>query len=151
MKTENESSLIKNISLIFTAIGLIVTLIYFIDFMVERKVSSVEFLNQVASRIRPSLIFDGNGSILADMGAGKVIRKIEIKNDEVLTNNYNIVITPIEHLNYPPIIESIDTFVYQQSSKRGTGNTWVYYLKNISSPSQKISTPKFRLEIIKPS
>ena len=86
-KIEHKSIFKENISWLFAAISFTFALIYFVNYMIDKKISNSEFINEVASRVRPALIFDANGSILADMGARKLINKIEIHKDTIFPSN----------------------------------------------------------------
>ena len=49
---------------------------YYIDVRIDSKINNADFLKKLGRSIRPSLIFDEKGSILADMGAVPFVTNI---------------------------------------------------------------------------
>lgn len=64
--------IVTGITIGITIIGTIGALIYgfpiYLENQIEKKILDPEFLNEVSSKVRPYVIFDGNGSILVDGG-----------------------------------------------------------------------------------
>ena len=48
-------------------VGFVFSVIIIVEVRVDQKINNPKFLMGLASKVRPALIFDGNGSILADM------------------------------------------------------------------------------------
>lgn len=136
----------------FTSIvGFVFLVIGIIEFRVNQKINSQKFLLELSSKVRPALIFNSNGSIEADMGANNLIKELKVTktpNKYKEFGNLHIVITPKKHLPYPPLLESIDNFEFDQKSFRGKSNEWIYELRLVVIPDTKV-LPLFRLEIIK--
>jgi hypothetical protein len=109
-----------------------------------------EMLREIASLVRPSLIFDHNGAIRTDSGATQFIKRIDVEMGKGEPNR--ILVSPTEHLNTPPILECLNDNFDIASSQTGKSD-WLFEL---SSPSYIVfeSSPErkewlFRLEIIR--
>ena len=143
----------KEKTLWFTSIvGFVFLIIGIIEVRVNQKINNPKFLLELSAKVQPALIFNANSSILADMGAEKLIKSINVikdKDKKFPWKTLRITITPQNHLSYPPLLESLDTYLYVQAVSRGKANDWVYFLKLDTCGSDENSAPKFRLEIIK--
>ena len=100
-------------------------LIAWIDDRIESTVSKPEFLSMLAAQVRPSAIFNGKGSILADMGAMQQIDRISVEYSNTLT----VVVYPKRHLSVAPIITSIDNPATLATAERGSGFSWIFTFK----------------------
>lgn len=124
---------------------------WYIDYRIDNKISHPEFRSSVARSIRPSVIFNENNSILADMGAMAFIDNINVdKHDRGLIT---ITVTPKKFIAVPPVLECLDALVEIAEIKRGTKYDLVYELKEVdflvmSSPGN-IKNVRFRLELLR--
>lgn len=110
---------------VLTAVACLFAINRYIDSKIEDKLESAEFINKVAQSMRPSVIFDLNGSILSDMGAMQYIE--DIKVDVKKPQRYDIIISPKEFLSVAPILECLDEQP-KMIIKRGKKFDWIYEL-----------------------
>ncbi len=137
--------------------GVIIVLIMFafgvedrIEKIVLDKLKDQDILREIASLVRPSIIFDHHGVKKSDSGADQYIESINVEMGDGEPNK--IIIFFKQHLNSTPILECInDNFVVTPT--RMKKSDWLFEL---SSPSYIVfeSSPKkkewlFRLEIIR--
>jgi hypothetical protein len=129
------------------------------------------FVSSLAKKLRPSLISDGNGSIIADMGACGLIVSISVTNDPSLKTELNnspisdggsydnlkqtqfpnrIVVTPKYHMPFAPLLEPLSPAQAFFDTRRGVGHQWIYEIRGgISYFMMKNPPPiRFRLEVI---
>ena len=137
---------------IFVTIVAIVTAIYgfirFIDWRVERKIHVEPFLRKIADSLRPTVIFDENGSILIDQGAMKIIEKIDVvcsAGDDNLPEE--IVIYPNRHLAHAPLLQGLEDEMLDLEIKRAKGYEWRYRLNYVSTVEAYTGKRRFRLEV----
>lgn len=120
-----------------------------IEKIVLEKLKDPVILKEVAYYLRPSMTFDQNGTILSDSGAGKFVKELKIVMGKYEPET--IILSPTEHLNAAPILESLNyTFTY--SAKRINSSDWQYSLRSpnyllIEGPGLKEWI--FRVEIIR--
>ena len=121
-----------------------------IEKRILEKLRTPEVLREIASLIRPSLIFDHNGSIRTDSGAGQFIENIQVEMGKDEPNK--IVISPTEHLNTQPILECLNYNFYITARRIGKSD-WLFELSSdnylISEGSPERKEWLFRLEIIR--
>ena len=127
----------------------------YIDSKIEDKLENPAFINKVAQSMRPSVIFDLNGSILSDMGAMQYIEDIKVDVKKPL--RYDIIISPKKFLSVAPILECLDEQP-KMIIKRGKKFDWIYELyEPMRITAEGPEPPKgaelmglrFRLEVIK--
>lgn len=134
-------------------IGIIISSFFFedrIEKIVLDKLKDQDILQQIASLVRPSIIFDHHGVIQSDSGAGQYIESINVDMGGGEPNK--ITISFKEHLNSAPILECINDN-FDVTPTRIKKSDWLFEL---SSPSYIVfeSSPEkkewlFRLEIIR--
>jgi len=124
----------------------------FVDYLVERKVKSDEFIQAVAANVRPFLVFDETEAILADKGAWQYIDKIEVTPGNAGEEPDAITVFPKIVLNVAPILESLDADFVINERRDGNMN-WTYELGSIDrlllESSATLTRWRFRLEIIR--
>ena len=163
MSDKKTTSTVKNVKDILLSIIAVVTVLatvvaglyacfVTIDKHIEEAVNNEQFIKKVSSHVRPYVIFNANISILAEGGAMQYIEDIKpIRNeDNKLTG---IIITPKEHLDIAPLLESLDE-EFAITSKRGNKFQWIYEMDSIDSLALEGSgvhsgINRFRIEIIK--
>lgn len=132
----------------------IVVGVFIVEDRIEKRISeklrAPEVLREIGSLIRPSLIFDHNGSIRTDSGAGQFVKKIQVEMGKDEPNK--IIISPTEHLNTQPILECVN-HNFDITARRIGKSDWLFelssptYLVTEGSPEKKKWL--FRLEIIR--
>ena len=145
-KSWHDHIIIKLIEIVI----LFIALDYYLDYKINNKYKEPQLMEQIASHIRPTLIFDQLGTIRSDGGAAQFVSKIEVDMEGGEPNR--IVISPTEHLNSAPIIQCIND-IFDAVPKQINKSDWLFEL---SSPNFIVfeSSPErkewlFRLEIIK--
>jgi hypothetical protein len=117
-KGDNESMAISDkphvLKRVYVIIGAVVFLFAayhgfnaYLDSRIESRITDPAFMRELARNVRPSVLFDERGSILADLGAMRFIDSIEVSKgtDEVWT----ITISLSEFLEVEPILEGVDS------------------------------------------
>lgn len=122
----------------------------YLDARVETRINNAEFLKKLARSVRPSLVFDEKGSIVADMGAVSFIDKISVTKNA--KNNLEIVVSPLEYLGVEPVLEALDGS-YTTTAERGQKFDWVFHVHGVhffvDGSGPKRDRERFRLEIIR--
>lgn len=119
----------------------------YIDSRIQQQIEDPAFLQKLGGELRPSVIFDSNGSILADQGAMHYIEDINVKrHDEIKFAAKSITISPKSFLAQAPLLTSIDQNNYIITSHRGKKYDWIYSTDLLAWSSD--TTSRFRLEII---
>jgi len=92
-------------SSVFIGLATIIGIIYgfgaYVDYRVDKKVQSEDFLRRLSDSVRPSCIFDEKGSVLVDMGAMNFIDSIELSSTNGLPEK--IIVHPKHYLANAPI------------------------------------------------
>ncbi|MGD9576772.1 MAG: hypothetical protein AB7Y74_00820 [Syntrophorhabdus sp.] len=123
----------------------------YMDSRVEARINNPEYLQKLARSVRPSLLFDDKGSIVADMGAVSFVKSIKVsKKGE---HSLKISITPFEYLGIEPLLEALDDR-YMIEVKRGEMFDWIFTLHEINAITDATSASpsnrnRFRLELIR--
>ena len=139
--------------------GIIVSFLYFEDRIVTRiieKLKTPEVTKQIALLIRPSVIFDQNGTITHNSGGAQFIKdiKVELSSPEKssLREPQKILIFLTEHLNVAPILECLN-YSFFTDCKRINKSDWQCELSShdyiISKRAEFAGEWRFRLEIIR--
>jgi len=135
----------------FVLIAGLAGIIYGLDQYIQHKIHEItgsdDYLRRVAAHVRPFVIFDQDGSFLADSGAMTYINSIsaDLKLEGGLQR---VVVSPNCLLTYPPLLEPIDNTQWSVTPTRGKGYDWIY-LMSCSSFAGGTKDFRFRLEIIK--
>ena len=155
MAFERRIQAVWNILLAVSAIAGLLAILYavdtYFDWKIENKVSDLDFVRKVASQVRPSVIFDSRGSILADTGAMQYLEKITVEFDTVGKKPGKVTVRPKQLMPHPPIITGIDGIFYIPQPLRGPGYEWNYELHSMIARGvqEETKTPyRFRLELV---
>lgn len=122
-----------------------------VDYYIEKKVndaiSDEELIKKISSRVRPSMIFDQNGSILADMGAWQFISDLNVsENTQGFVDKITI---SMKNPGASPILTSLDKTVdYFIRSVKGKKLNVTYELEVLSHTKPKASKSLFNLEFV---
>jgi len=97
-----------------------------LDWKVGRMIKDPAFMNEIAQRVRPALVFNAEGSVISDSGALQFLEgtpKVELaKRDESLRVAKSPSIPRLRSRS--PILESLDISNVSVTAKRGPGLTW---------------------------
>lgn len=121
-----------------------------IDKRISEKLKDPEILSQIASHIRPSVIFDHKGIIRTDSGGKQYIKDISVEMGPQEPSK--IKIFSKEHWNSAPILECIN-YNFDITSKR-IKSGWLFELSSADYLVFESSSKKewlFRLEITRQS
>jgi hypothetical protein len=128
-----------------------------IDSAVERKLSDPVILRKIAAEARPTLIFDVNESILADLGAEQFIKNISVtrKKEEPSAPEF-IDIDFTVNLPIAPLLTPLQNDAVVITPHRRKGNAWRYRLDYmtllaLAGPTDEANriTKTFRLELLR--
>lgn len=140
---------LENMALVFGVVGGIWAMIAFIEWRVEKHLKDPAIVTQIASRVRPSIIFDSEGIILADQGG---LDYVEAETLTVTVANpgplYTIALRSKRFLDNPPLLECLDPVLLDIDVKRGTGLAWDIRCTMLSGMTRRRNETTFRLEII---
>jgi hypothetical protein len=134
----------------FIILGAYHGLTSYLDARIESRIEDADFLQKLARHVRPSLVFDDKGSIIADIGAAQYIEEMGVSKGP--RNTLEIVVSPREFLGIEPVLEPLDDR-YAIRAERGTKYDWVFTLQGIDAivaeGSGKPTRQRFRLELIR--
>ena len=122
----------------------------YLDTRIETRINNADFLKKLARSVRPSLVFDEKGSIVADMGAVSFVDNISVAKGA--KDTLEIVVSPLEYLGIEPVLESLDG-LYTIHAERGQKFDWIFRLYGIqfieTEGSPQRDRQRFRLELIR--
>jgi hypothetical protein len=121
-----------------------------LDWLIERKLSSEDTLRRIAEHARPSLIFNANESIVADMGALPFVDPKDIRvtkhGPEGLPSHIHIGF--VHACRTPPILTPL-LDVVDIATERGKGLDWEFDLAwSQFREGKPVADIRFRLEIV---
>lgn len=149
LPTIEASELLKFIGYIGGLIGVIYGFKRYVESLVTKKIESHETIDKISRAIRPSVIFDNKGVILADLGALEYVKSIELGyNKETPELPITVEVRCKKFLALPPLLTSLDNYSYIEKAARGKELSWVFELDPMSYTSD-IGHFRFRLEIIR--
>lgn len=100
------------------------------DGRIREILMAPESLSAIAGRIRPSIVFDTCGSIIADQGGMRLIESIDVKPDEEGgLHAGTITVVTKEWAASIPLLQALDKSPATLSSHRGLGRTITYTLE----------------------
>jgi hypothetical protein len=149
-------SIIKSISAglavavsIVTLLGAFYGLPLYVETLVDKRLKDKEVIEKLAKSIRPSMIFDSNGSTIADLGALEYIESVKILEyyDKEKKAPVAIEVKPKKPLVLPPLLTSIDSYQFAESVKRGQGSMWIFTLTPLAIAAD-VPPFRFRLEVL---
>jgi hypothetical protein len=123
----------------------------YIDSRVDDRIHDPGFLAQLSRTLRPSVVFDSDERILADLGAMQYLKALSV-TPATDSSPLQITIEPAEFLGVEPVLESLDHDAVIQA-QRGKGLSWVFTVRDyafLELESSPTSGPvRFRLEILR--
>ncbi|MDZ7821533.1 MAG: hypothetical protein U5N26_06825 [Candidatus Marinimicrobia bacterium] len=151
------NSILKLAVSVLIIIGSLIAFKAFITDEVVRIANEDKFLNNLASRINPYIIFDSNESYLYDGGALKYIEDIKVIHGKhhTFSQEFNKIVSPIKIivktnkiLSFEPQISCLNGESEGLINiKRGMHMSWIFNLENwLSNNPGGIDT--FRVDLI---
>jgi hypothetical protein len=125
----------------------------YIEDRIKESLSSEEIIGKISLLVKPDMIFDEKGSIVADRGATSFIQDrgihFTMEDDTFGPIPSEIRISFSRHLKLPPLLTPLNpdsTFVWPE---RGESHDWIYKLSySATSHSEKEFVRRYRLEIL---
>lgn len=139
--------IVKAIVAILLMLGSLYAVYSYIDWRIDQKINSPEFIQKIASNVRPSVVFDSQESIEIDLGAMQLIENIKVTPSDDSRFPKEITISPKKYLAHAPFLSSLDKVEFHMQVERGKKYDWVYHLV-LSSHPDYIKKTRFRLEIL---
>lgn len=118
----------------------------YIDSRVEKIISTTGFLEKVAARVRPSVIFDADERILTDAGGLQYLDRIEVPKNKQGVFPTQIIVTPKHLMPEAPLLTCLDPIWFKITAHRGKAIAWVYELE-ARGHMGGFEPIRFRLEI----
>jgi hypothetical protein len=122
----------------------------------QNAVLEEKFLATLAARVRPTCIFNSQGAIETDLGAGEYIEDIRVTRVPQIYG-FEVQIKAKRHLAYAPLVSGIDVDLLPQSATRGKLHDWIIVLSPNSTTPARITEEgpgdtngvhRFKLEIL---
>ena len=132
---------------VITIIAALYGVIFFIDKRIENRIRDDVFLRKLAGALRPAVIFDNKGSVLIDQGAMRFIEAIDVELENKGPYPKRIVIHPMQHLSYAPLLTPLESDLANISTSRGKKHDWVYTFDYFMTSTER-EIIRYRLEII---
>lgn len=123
----------------------------YIDERIETRITDPTFLKKLGRSVRPSLVFDEQGSIVADMGAVSLVDRISVTKDS--KNSLKIIVSPFAYFGIEPVLEALDD-EYRIHAEQGLKFDWIFHLYEIPIVTMERGAlerdrKRFRLEFIR--
>ena len=141
---------------VLASIAALVSIVYgfkkYVESLVTKKLESGETIDRISRLIRPSVIFDNKGVILADLGAMEYLKSLDLAYDDKIQElPIRVEVKCKKFLALPPLLTSLDNYSYLEKSTRGKELSWVFELDPGSYVigDGKEGYFRFRLEILK--
>ncbi len=129
-----------------------------IEERINKIIEHPDYIRKIASLVKPTVIFNGDGSILHDLGGMTLIKEIRVDKGIQSACPGNllfptaITVSPIKHMANAPIITCNSDFDFQITESRAKGFDWLYKLTmngySTSEDGQESLEVIFRMEII---
>lgn len=136
-------------SLLACLAGGIIGVFAWVDSRVEKMLSDSAFLAKIGNRLRPDLLIDSAGTILADRGAMDYLDDLQaVPDSEFPTVVGQLTITPKKFMALPPLITSVDGAYLEVISTRGKGLRWTFSIRYLSGVIDTPTPKALRVEIM---
>lgn len=130
-------------------VGVIFGVKAYVERLVDKRLDSPETIDRLSKLIRPTVIFDNKGTILADLGAMEYIESIGVSgNEEQPLLPIRIELKCNKFLDLPPMLTSMDNYSYGEKVSRKDKFGWIFELEPMSYDTQD-ATFRFRLEVLR--
>jgi hypothetical protein len=115
--------------------------------MINEAIHNPEVIKKIQDAVKPSLIFDQNGSILSDQGGQKLIGKLKVTENK---NGFvERIVVPLNDPNACPILTSLDnTVTYSINPSRGEMSDVIFDLELRGYSKPRPSKSLFKLEFV---
>ncbi len=131
-------------------VGAIIALNAHIKRLVDKRVDSPETIDKLSKLIRPAVIFDNEGRVLADLGAMEYIESICVTGSlgPTTMDSIRIEVECKKFLDLPPLLTLLDTSFGNTTPTRTGKFGWIFELGPMSYSSDD-ATFRFRLEVLR--
>lgn len=151
MESNTKFSLLRIIEFASVIFGFFIAFIVFDDYInskIQKKLTSEEYISNLAKSLRPFLIFNQKGTILYDHGAAKYIENIAVELGTDQERVKKITITMTEYLQNEPLLECLGPDQYEINITRNKKLIWVFDFVRVYGFGDNPNN-RFRLEILK--
>ena len=133
---------------VVTIVAILFAVTGYVRYLVNKMLDSPETIDKLSKLIRPAVIFDNEGRVLADLGAMEYIESI------VVTSGIERLPIRIElkcktFLALPPLLTSLDIYAYEETVSRNGKFGWIFNLKPISYETSETTSYRFRFEVLR--
>ena len=140
------------ISAVVVILGAVYGIPAFIDARINKIVQGDDYVRRIAKEVRPSVIFDSHGSILANQGAMEYLDNIEVITNKpsglLLAFPEKIIVKPKQFLAQAPLLTLIDSGpAVVDRVERGEKFDWVYTFDDTEGMGRGYY--RFRLEVFR--
>ena len=143
-------AVVSGIIALLGVVGAIIGFNAYVDHKIDVKMSDPTFIRAIASEVRPAVIFDSNGSILADLGGMQCLDSITVSFPDIEKKPGEIIVKPRVLLTFPPEIIGMGGAQVFPVAHRGSGYVWSYNVDGIYLMKENVPRPyRFRLEVIR--
>lgn len=147
-------TLVANITAII-AIGMMAFKIRkYIEDRISDALSKDEIIQKLSQLVKPDMVFDDHGAIIADRGASAFIqdRGIHVCIEPAIAKfeaPMEIRIAFVKHLRTAPLLTALDPDGVHIRAKRGEAHDWIYELSytSLSTLDDSDTSRRYRLEI----
>jgi hypothetical protein len=149
LKNINIGAIVGIAASIVALIGAFYGLTSYVETLVDKRLKDREVIEKLAKVIRPSVIFNSNEAILADLGASEYIESIKIVRyfDKENKIPVSIEVKCKKFLPLAPLLTSIDQYTFAESAERGAGFMWIFKLEPLGY-TENAPPFRFRLEVL---
>jgi len=142
------SAWLGRVILVIVAIFLLIVVIdFYIEYKINKVIQSEEFHRHLQERLRPTMIFDQNGSVFLDKGGWKWIKDLKVLKDK--RGFVEKIFVTLKDSNMFPILTSLDNTVnYSIKIVHGKGLEVLYELEMNNFSEPRATTSYFNLEMV---
>jgi hypothetical protein len=126
----------------------------YIEDRIKEALSKDEVIEKISLLVKPDMIFNEKGSIVADRGASAFIQdngiQIKLGNDFDDSIPEEICISFSKHIKIPPLLTPLNPDSVFVTVKRGKSHDWVYSFEYTmtTTPDDSEYLRLYRLEIL---
>lgn len=126
----------------------------YIEDRIQESLSKEEIIGKISLLVKPDMIFDEKGSIVADRGASAFVqdRGIYFTMEDDMSDSIpsEIRISFSKHLKVPPLLTPLNPDITTIRPERGASHDWIYklsYSATVGHDEDKEFRRRYRLEI----
>ncbi len=135
---------------VVTIVGILFAVTRYVRYLVNKRLDSPETIDKLSKLIRPSVIFDHEGRVLADLGAMEYIESIGVTGSlgPTTMDSIRIEVECKKFLDLPPLLTLLDSSFGNTTPTRTGKFGWIFELGPMSY-SLDNGIVRFRLEVLR--